>query len=88
VVDDKAEGARVLQGVATRKDIARVSCFFPMGSFADTGGELYGRCERRAAAKGEGISWYAIVWESFSHPLEGREIGKLYLEAALTTSGR
>lgn len=87
VFDDKAEGARVLQALQTRKDIRQGVLFLPDGGvFAEyRRGNYTGAASAGRAAKGEGISWYADCL-GIVQPirLEGREIGKLYLEAALT----
>ena len=87
VFDDKEEGARVLQALQTRKHIRRGVLFLPDGSvFAEyQGGEYQSGVSAGLAGTGEGISWAADCLR-LSQPisLEGREIGKLYLEAALT----
>jgi PAS domain S-box-containing protein len=85
--DDSAEGARVLQALQTRKDIRQGVLFLPDGSvFAECErGNYTGDADAGRAAKGEGISWHADCL-GIVQPirLEGREIGKLYLEEGLS----
>ncbi len=86
VFGDNVEGARVLQALRTRKHIRRGVLFLTDGSvFAE-----YKRADYRsrdtveAAEKGEGISWASDCLRLVGPiRLEGREIGKLYLEAGL-----
>jgi len=87
VFDDKAEGARVLQALQTRKHIRRGVLFLPDGSvFAEyKRGDYQSGVSAGLAGRGEGISWAADCLRLIRPiSLEGREIGKLYLEAALT----
>jgi len=87
VFDDKKEGARVLQALRTQKHIRRGVLFLPDGSvFAEyKGGEYQSGVSAGLAGTGEGISWAADCLRLIQPiSLDGREIGKLYLEAALT----
>jgi PAS domain S-box-containing protein len=87
VFDDKAEGARVLQALQTRKQIRRGVLFLPDGGvFAEyKRGDYQSGVSVGLAGRGEGISWAADCLRLIRPiSLEGREIGKLYLEGALT----
>ncbi|HXR32340.1 MAG TPA: PAS domain S-box protein [Verrucomicrobiae bacterium] len=85
--DDKAEGARLLQALQTRKQIRQGVLLLPDGRvFAEYKRRDYaGGVNAGRAAKGEGIFWYADCL-GIVQPirLEGREVGGLYLEAGLT----
>ncbi len=87
VFDDSVEGARVLLALKTRKNIRRGVLFLPDGSvFAEyKRANSTGSVGAGLAARTEGISWYADCL-GIVQPirLEGREIGKLYLEAGLS----
>jgi len=68
VFDDKAEGARVLQALQTRKDIRQGVLFLPDGEFLpNTGGEII-RALRAPGGqpRGKAFPGTRIVWESFS----------------------
>jgi two-component system sensor histidine kinase/response regulator len=86
VFEDSAEGARVLQALQTRKHIRRGVLFLPNGNVfteykrGDFGAGVAKELEKRE----EGIYWYSDgLGMVRSVRLEGREIGKLYLEAGL-----
>src|SRR5271165_389081 len=87
VFDDSVEGARVLLVLQTRKHIRQGVLFLPDGSvFAEyKRGDCGSGASAELAGRGEGIYWYADCL-GLARPIrtEGREIGKLYLEAALT----
>ncbi len=87
VFDDSVEGARVLLALQTRKHICRGILFAPDGSiFAEYKRRDCGtRASAELAGRREGIYWDAASL-GLVQPvrMEGREIGKLYLEAALT----
>jgi len=87
VFDDRAEGERVLQALQTKEDIREGALFLPDGRvFAEyKRGDYQGGLSAGRVARGEGIYWDAnCVGIVQPIRLEGREIGKLYLEAGLS----
>ncbi len=87
VFDDSVAGARVLLALQTRKHICRGILFAPDGSiFAEYKRRDCGtQANAELAGRREGIYW-DVASLGLVQPvrLDGREIGKLYLEAALT----
>ena len=90
VFDDNVEGARLLLALQTRKHIRRGILFAPDGSvFAEYKRRDFGtESSAGLAGKGEGLYWDAACL-TLVQPirLEGREIGKLYLEEGLGDLG-
>ncbi len=86
VFGDSVEGARLLLALQTRRHIRRAALFLPDGSvFAEYKSRAYGAGPTTDLAKREeGIYWSADCLGLVSSVrLEGREIGKLYLETEL-----
>ena len=87
VFDDSAEGSRVLLALQTRKHIRRGVLFSPSGNvFAEyKRGDCGTGPSMELAKREEGIYWYGDCLGLIrTVHLEGREIGKLYLEAGLS----
>ncbi len=86
VFADSSEGERLLQSLQTKKDIRRGVLFLPDGRILAEykRGSYAGGIRAAQLTQAEGIYWGAdCVALVETIRLEGREVGKLYLEAGL-----
>jgi len=86
VFSDKSEGERLLQALQTKEDIRQGVLFLPDGRVVAEykRRDFAGGVKTRLATKAEGIYWDAdSVGIVQPIQMEGREVGKLYLEAGL-----